>query len=93
MERVKLPRRAAPRHPTSLEFFGRLKWIDGRPLMSTIEPYRRAVFTAVLDTRRPDGVPVYNLALLGRAKKNNKTTDLVLCLPLPLDDQRRAPGQ
>jgi hypothetical protein len=24
--------------PTSLEFFGRLTWLDGRPLLRTIEP-------------------------------------------------------
>ncbi len=63
---------------TSLEFFSQLDWIDGRPLLDTMEPYRRATFTAVLDTYRPDGVPVYNFALIGRGKKNNKTTDLVL---------------
>lgn len=28
--------------PTSLEFFSRLVWFDGRPLMDTIEPYNRA---------------------------------------------------
>jgi hypothetical protein len=76
--------------PTSLQFFSALRWLDGRPLLDTIEPYRREVFTRVLDERRPDGTPVYNLALIGRAKKNAKSLDLVLaglyCLLI-----RRAP--
>ena len=40
-----------------LEFFGRLRWIDGRPLLDTIEPYRRELFTKALDTFEPDGRP------------------------------------
>jgi hypothetical protein len=76
--------------PTSLQFFSALRWLDGRPLLDTIEPYRRDVFTKVLDQRRPDGTPVFNLAVVGRAKKNWKSADLVLaglyCLLI-----RRAP--
>ncbi|WOH55046.1 hypothetical protein [Bradyrhizobium sp. BWC-3-1] len=64
--------------PTSLDFFSRLKWLDGRPLMDTIEPYRRRLFTLALDTRRDDGAPLYNLVLAGRGKKNWKSADLVL---------------
>jgi hypothetical protein len=75
---------------TSPQFFAALKWLDGKPLLDTIEPYRRAVFTQVLDGRRPDGSPAYNLAVIGRAKKNWKSADLVLaglyCLLI-----RRAP--
>lgn len=67
-----------PARITSLRFFEQLVWIDGRPLMDTIEPYRRELFTKALDTTRPDGTPRYNLVLSGRAKKNNKTTDLSL---------------
>jgi hypothetical protein len=65
-------RKQTPATSTSLEFFGRLRWIDGRPLLDTIEPYRRELFTKALDT------PRYNLVLGGRAKKNSKTADLVL---------------
>jgi hypothetical protein len=76
--------------PSALQFFAALRWLDGRPLLDTIEPYRRDVFTKVLDERRPDGTPVYNLAVIGRAKKNWKSADLVLaglyCLLI-----RRAP--
>jgi hypothetical protein len=61
---------------TSLQFFAKLRWLDGNPLV--IEPYRRELFTKALDTFGPDGHPVYNLILSGRAKKNCKTLDLVL---------------
>src|SRR5262245_61632745 len=60
------------RRVTSLDFFGALSWIDGAPLLNVIEPYRRRIFEAVLDTERN------NLALTGRAKKNWKSADLVL---------------
>ncbi|SEE09161.1 Phage terminase-like protein, large subunit, contains N-terminal HTH domain [Rhizobiales bacterium GAS188] len=61
-----------------LEFFGKLKWLDGRPLVDTIEDYRKQILTDVLFTFGPDGAPIYNMALCGRAKKNWKTSDLVL---------------
>lgn len=63
---------------TPLEFFGHLNWIDGRPLLDTLEPYRREFLSQALYTFRDDGAPLYNLVLSGRAKKNNKTTDLIL---------------
>lgn len=66
------------RRTASLEFFRRLRWIDGAPLAGAIEPYRRAIFAAVLDERDGAGRPRYNLALTGRAKKNWKSADLVL---------------
>jgi hypothetical protein len=76
-------------HPTSLQFFGALQWLDGRPLLDTIEQYRRELFTQALD-EVADGRPRYNLVLVGRAKKNWKSSDLVLaglyCLLM-----RRAP--
>jgi hypothetical protein len=61
-----------------LDFFGRLRWIDGRPLMDTIEDYRRHLFLAALFEFRSDGSPRYNSVLSGRAKKNWKSADLVL---------------
>ena len=64
--------------PTSLEFFADLRWLDGRPLLDTIEPYRRQIFVQALDDRRPDGSPAHNLVLCGRAKKNFKTSDMIL---------------
>jgi hypothetical protein len=66
------------RIPTSLEFFAELKWLDGRSLLKTIEPYRRRAFTEVLDTFDGDGRPKYNRAVIGRGKKNAKTLDLIL---------------
>jgi hypothetical protein len=40
------------RPPTSLEFFAVLKWLDGRPLLDTIEPYRRRIFSDARQLRR-----------------------------------------
>ena len=57
---------------TAPQFFSRLKWLDGRPLLQTIEPYRLRLFTQALDSTQ------YNLVLAGRSKKNWKSTDLVL---------------
>jgi hypothetical protein len=64
--------------PTSLEFFSRLRWLDGRPMINTIEEYRRRLFTSALDTFDAEGLPVFSLTLVGRGKKNAKTLDLVL---------------
>jgi len=82
-------------HPFS--FFGSLVWLDGRPLMATIEAYRQRIFEAVLYTFGPDARPTFNLALCGRSKKNWKTSDLVLAglyrllaWPLPGDCYVRA---
>lgn len=49
--------------PTSLEFFSKLRWLDGRPLINTIEPYRRRLFKSALDTLDADGLPVCNFAV------------------------------
>jgi hypothetical protein len=69
---------AAAAIPSPLDFFGQLRWLDGRPLMATIEEYRRQLFLDALFTFRADGTPAINLVLSGRAKKNWKTADLVL---------------
>jgi hypothetical protein len=61
-----------------LKFFALLKWIDGRPLLDVMEPYRQAILREALYTFRPDGAPQYKRVLTGRAKKNSKTTDAVL---------------
>jgi hypothetical protein len=66
------------RPPTSLEFFDHLKWLDGRPLLDHVEPYRREIFSKALDTVGPDGRPAYNMLLAGRSKKNWKSADLIL---------------
>lgn len=61
-----------------LEFFGHLKWLDRTPLLGIIEPYRQKIFMDALYTFDADGRPKYNRILAGRAKKNWKTTDLIL---------------
>ncbi len=70
--------RAAGRRLTALEFYASLNWIDGRPLLDVIEPYRQRLMTAFLDTVDADGRLHYNLGLAGRSKKNWKSADLVL---------------
>jgi hypothetical protein len=80
------------RNPTSLQFFGRLKWLDGRPLLDTVERYRRELFTRALDGVGPDGRPMYNLVLAGRGKKNAKSLDLVLAGLFCLLMRRAAQG-
>lgn len=69
---------AAVDAPHPFNFFSKLQWLDKRPLMDTIEPYRRRHLENTLYTFGDDGWPQYNRALMGRAKKNNKTTDLML---------------
>ncbi|MEA1649207.1 hypothetical protein UAJ10_09270 [Nitrospirillum sp. BR 11164] len=64
--------------PHPMAFFDHLIWLDGRPLVDTIEPYRRAIFERALYTFDGKGLPVANLVLSGRAKKNFKTSDLIL---------------
>lgn len=64
--------------PSPLDFFGWLRWLDGRPLLDTMEAYRRELMMTALYSFRPDGSPQYNLVLSGRGKKNWKTADLVL---------------
>jgi hypothetical protein len=64
--------------PHPLDFFGGLVWIDGRPLLRTIEPYRQRIFDEALTTIGPNGWPQYNRVLCGRAKKNFKISDLIL---------------
>lgn len=61
---------------SALDLFSRLRWIDGRPLV--IEPYRRRLFAEALDSHDEQGRPKHNLIVSGRAKKNNKTLDLIL---------------
>jgi hypothetical protein len=63
-------------HPR--EFFAHLNWIDGRPLLDVMEPYRQKIHSDALFTFREDGSPLYRRVLTGRGKKNSKTTDAVL---------------
>ncbi len=59
----------APRGtPSSLEFLGHLRWLDGKPLLDTIEPYRRAIFANALDSG------AYTLTLAGRGRFGDRST-------------------
>ena len=77
---------------TSLQFFQRLRWLDGTPLLDTIEPYRRDVFTKALDSCDTRGRPLYSMVLAGRGKKNAKSLDLVLAALFVLVIRRSVQG-
>lgn len=66
------------RIPTPLEFFEHLRWLDGKPLLEVVEPYRQKIFRDALFTFDEGGYPQYNFVLAGRGKKNWKTADLIL---------------
>lgn len=63
---------------STIRLFTKLKWIDGRPLRSVVEPYRQQLFVRFFDERDDAGRLRFNLGLFGRAKKNWKTADLAL---------------
>ena len=85
-------KRSKPAVPTSLQFFGHLRWLDGKPLLDTIEDYRRWIFTQALDNYRPDGSPQYSMVLAGRGKKNAKSLDLILAALFTLVIRRSVQG-
>lgn len=60
-----------------LQFLAMLKWLDGRPLMEIMEPYRLQIFERAIE-RDALGQLLYNLIVCGRAKKNWKTADAML---------------
>lgn len=70
--------RVCPVQVDPLAFFRVLRWLDGRPLLDVMEPYRQRILHDGLYTVREDGAPRYRRALTGRAKKNCKTSDAVL---------------
>src|SRR4051812_27905589 len=61
-----------------LEFFARLHWINGHPLLDTIEPYRREMFVQAFDTFNDDGSPRFHLLLPGRGSKDYRSGEPVL---------------
>lgn len=64
-------------HPLA-DGVSRFVWLDGRPLLDAMEPYRREIFTRALFSFDDDGTPAFNFTLTGRGKKNWKSCDLVL---------------
>ena len=77
---------------TSLQFFAKLKWLDGTPLIDGIEEYRRTIFTKALDSFDEHGRPLYSLVLSGRGKKNAKSLDLILAALFVLVIRRSVQG-
>ena len=55
-----------------------LRWINRKPLLSIIEPYRLVNFQRFLDEQDDLGRLRQNVGLCGRAKKNWKTTDAMI---------------
>lgn len=78
-------------HP--LTFCSHLVWIDGKPLLGVIEPYRQRILTDALFTFRPDGTIRYKRCLTGRAKKTFKTSDAMLAAIYKLFAWRAAGGK
>jgi hypothetical protein len=76
-----------------LEFLRPLVWLDGTPLLDTIEEYRRRLFVQMFDERDPDDTtrPRYSMLLAGRGKKGAKSLDAVLAALIALlkDDSIR----
>ncbi len=65
-----------PRQIPVLTFARSLYWLDGRPLLETIEPYRQRTLSAAIDTWDDEqDRPQYNNVLTGRGKKCWKTFD------------------
>jgi hypothetical protein len=62
---------------TFTDLLSRLRWLDGSPLLATVEPYRLRLFEQFF-RRDVDGRLLFNLGLFGRAKKCWKTADLAL---------------
>jgi hypothetical protein len=59
-----------------LNFLRTLRWLDGRPLLEKMEPYRQRILSEAVDTwDAANNRPQYNNALTGRGKKNWKTAD------------------
>ena len=77
---------------TSLQFFSRLKWLDGTNLLDGIEPYRREIFTKALDSFDENGRPLFSMVVSGRGKKNAKSLDLVLAALFVLVIRRSIQG-
>jgi len=70
--------RVCPVQVDPRDFLSLLSWLDGRPLLDLMEPYRKRILRDGLFTFREDGSPQYRRVLTGRAKKNFKTCDAVL---------------
>lgn len=55
-----------------------LKWLDGKPLLRFVEPYRLDIFRRALDGHDGAARVKYSMVLASRAKKNAKSADLVI---------------
>ena len=60
--------------PHPFDFFSHLVWLDGRPLLDTIEPLRRKIFADVLFTFEPNGALRYNFALCDGEREINRSS-------------------
>lgn len=70
-----------------------LRWLDKRPLLATVEPYRLQHFAAFFDERDEAGRPRCNVSLSGRGKKNFKSGDAVLAALRAVSEDSTAGSQ
>src|SRR5262249_16811572 len=77
---LKIERSIEIENSKPLKFFSYLRWLDGKPL--EIEPYRQRISGDVLYSFDPKRQPRFNLALMGRGKKNWKIGRPYLCCPV-----------
>jgi hypothetical protein len=70
-------RQVVSKQISPVEFASHLVWLDGRPLLDTMEPYRRKLLTHAFMDRTLLGRRKYDMVLAGRAKKNWKSFDLI----------------
>jgi hypothetical protein len=75
---VSMPKASVTNRVHPLKFLSLLKWLDKKPLV--VEPYRQHIFESVLWTFDDAGRLYYTMALLLRAKKNNKSLDAILAM-------------
>jgi phage terminase large subunit-like protein len=75
---VSMPKASVTNRVPPMKFLSLLRWLDKKPLI--IEPYRARIFEKVLWTFDESGRLFYTMALLLRAKKNNKSLDAILAM-------------
>lgn len=61
-----------------MTFFSHLRWIDGQPLVKTIQPYRQRLFTEALYAFDADGRLRHNRAFQGDRRRTTRAATSAL---------------